>query len=151
MYFEYGGDESLSGVNHILAGDLGHLEIDISAKEKQGLQWCSYSTTLSLLPSLSLSPPASSLPPASLSPPPTLVSSSLSLSRSLSLLPDIKDVHCGIGWTMDILRRLVQEHFEIADKCIGPVPALFDASRVRHLYPSLTRSAHTMVNVNTKR
>ena len=36
-HLEYGGDESLSGVNHILAGDLGHFEIDISAKAKQDL------------------------------------------------------------------------------------------------------------------
>jgi len=65
-------------------------------------------------------------------------------------LPDIKDVSCSHGWSVDVIAGLVQEDLEVTDNGVGPLPATPHATRLGDLDPSLTGCPDTMVDVDPK-
>ena len=65
--------------------------------------------------------------------------------------PDVKDPRCRDGRGVNIIARLVDEDFEVADDGVGSLPAAPDATRLGDLDPALAGRAHTVVDVDTKR
>ena len=51
---------------------------------------------------------------------------------------------------MNIVAGIVKKHLEVAHDGVGPGPAASHSARLGDLDPSLTRGAHTVMNIDAK-
>ena len=64
--------------------------------------------------------------------------------------PDIKDVQGTVCRSVDIITGFMKKHFEITHNGVGPLPAPPYSAWLGDLYPTLTSSAHAVVDINAK-